>query len=36
MEKYGMKVSSYNIGPNASLQGAPLKIKHGKQDIMES
>lgn len=34
MEKYGVKVISYNIGPNASLQGAPLKIKHGNQDML--
>lgn len=34
MEKYGVKISSYNIGPNVSLQGAPLKIKHRNQDIL--
>lgn len=34
MEKYGVKIISYNIGPNASLQGAPLKIKHGNQDML--
>lgn len=34
MEKYGVKINSYNIGPNAFIQGAPLKIKHGKQDIL--